>query len=153
MGASTTCFRDRGPHRLCLSFSSTPSLPQGEKPGSWARGKLGGSVCDQGNGYSSGKWLSSLPSFPLSLVPPWTPTLTRLLFSSFIMWLSSSSPFVLLAAFKKNVSMRFLLISFTLINLQPSSSCSIGFPTQPDPLVTVKTLLPILVCLLSPCHP
>ena len=101
MGASTTCFRDRGPHRLCLSFSSTPSLPQGEKPGSWARGKLGGSVCDQGNGYSSGKWLSSLPSFPLSLVPPWTPTLTRLLFSSFIMWLSSSSPFVLLAAFKK----------------------------------------------------
>lgn len=49
--------------------------------------------------------------------------------------------------------MRFLLISFTLINLQPSSSCSIGFPTQPDPLVTVKTLLPILACLLSPCHP
>ena len=91
--------RQEATQTLLVLLDHPVRLPQGEKPGSWARGKLGGSVCDQGNGYSSGKWLSSLLGIPLSLVPPGTPTLTRSLFSSFIMWLASSSPFVLLAAF------------------------------------------------------
>lgn len=77
MAASTMCFREQETTQtLLVLLNHLVRLPQGEKPGSWARGKLGGSVCDQGNGYSSENG-SSMPSFPL-LGPTLDPNLTQI---------------------------------------------------------------------------
>ena len=149
-------------------------LPWGEKPGSWARGKLGGNVCDQGHGYSSGKWLLHA-QLPLFSVPPWTPTLTRLLFSiSFIIpapgLLFSLLPFkkksqwdfywcsLLSSTFSPLLAPRASLPSLTLLSLRRLSCQYLHvsyLPVVPDSCLEtlqVRVCLSVFFCL-SPNGP
>ena len=70
MGARTTCFRDRRPRRLCLSFSITPSIFHGERSLEAGPEASLGEICvtrgmdiAQENGFS-------MPSFPSSRSHP-----------------------------------------------------------------------------------
>ena len=153
VGARTTCFGDRRPHRLWLVLLGHPlCLPWGKKSGSRARGKLGGNVCERGKDVAQ----EMAPLCLDSPAPRSHPGPQRYPECAFLEVLECGmpAPALLFCCLPFFFLISWRILAFTRANLQLSSSCSVGFPSQPDPLGQYEDFAAsTCMCLVSPSSP